>query len=85
MLGQNALLSFSDSQSIINLKNDPKIGRTLVQSKGLKNRFGDHCYLENCWTFYQGFYTMKQDYVIELPHLDDAPQTEYDKERSVLV
>ncbi|WP_275655199.1 hypothetical protein [Rodentibacter caecimuris] len=41
--------------------------------------------MENCWTTYQGFYTTKQDYVIELPHLDEATQTEYDKERSVLV
>ena len=37
---------------------------------------GDAWELENCWAFYQGFYSAKQDYSIEFPHLDDEPQDE---------
>ncbi|OOF69965.1 aminopeptidase PepB [Rodentibacter caecimuris] len=83
--GKNALLSFSGSQALIHLKNDLKIDRTLVQKAARKLRgqgikdvelVGESWNLETCWAFYQGFYTAKQDYAIEFPHLDDEPQAE---------
>lgn len=81
--GKNALLSFSNDQAWlhINTKND----RTLIQKGARKLRgqgikevelIGDDWDLENCWAFYQGFYTAKQDYTLEFPHLDDEPQAE---------
>lgn len=81
--GKNALLSFSNDQAWlhINTKND----RTLIQKGARKLRgqgikevelIGNDWDLENCWAFYQGFYTAKQDYTLEFPHLDDEPQAE---------
>ena len=81
--GKNALLSFSNDQAWlhINTKND----RTLIQKGARKLRgqgikevelIGNDWDLENCWAFYQGFYTAKQDYTLEFPHLDDDPQAE---------
>ncbi len=37
---------------------------------------GENWDLETCWAFYQGFYSAKQDYAVEFPTLDDAPQAE---------
>ncbi len=81
--GKNALLSFSNDQVWlhINTKND----RALIQKAARKLRgqgikevelIGNDWDLENCWAFYQGFYTAKQDYTLEFPHLDDEPQAE---------
>ena len=81
--GKNALLSFSNDQAWlhINTKND----RTLIQKGARKLRgqgikevelIGNDWDLENCWAFYQGFYTAKQDYTLEFPHLDDESQAE---------
>lgn len=81
--GKNALLSFSNDQAWlhINTKND----RTLIQKGARKLRgqgikevelIGNDWDLENCWAFYQGFYTAKQDYTLEFPYLDDEPQAE---------
>ncbi len=62
-----------------------KIDRTLVQQaarklrgQGIKNveLVGEEWDLEFCWAFYQGFYTAKQDYGIEFPHLDHDLQDE---------
>ncbi|SPY32519.1 peptidase B [Pasteurella canis] len=81
--GKNALLSFNDDQAIIHVPLN--IDRTLVQKAARKLRaqgikdvelVGENWDLESCWAFYQGFYTAKQDYALEFPHLDDEPQAE---------
>ena len=81
--GKNAIVSFHHEQAVIHLKNDEKIDRTLVQKAARKLRTqgisevelsGDKWRIEYCWAFYQGFYTAKQDYSIEFPHLDDDAQ-----------
>lgn len=83
--GREALLSFNQNQAIIHLENEEKINRTLAQRAARKLRgqgikevelVGDNWDLALCWAFYQGFYTAKQDYAIEFPHLDDEPQNE---------
>lgn len=81
--GKNAIVSFHHEQAVIHLKNDEKIDCTLVQKAARKLRTqgisevelsGDKWRVEYCWAFYQGFYTAKQDYSIEFPHLDDDAQ-----------
>lgn len=81
--GKKALLSFNDNQAIIHLSE--KSDRTLIQKAARKLRnqgindvelLGDEWDMENCWAFYQGFYTAKQDYAIEFPHLEDEYQDE---------
>lgn len=83
--GKNAILSFDSNKATIHLKNNEKTDRTLVQQAARKLRgqgikdvelVGEGWDLEFCWAFYQGFYTAKQDYGIEFPHLDDEPQDE---------
>ena len=83
--GKNAILSFDSNKATIHLKNNQKTDRTLVQQAARKLRgqgikdvelVGEGWDLEFCWAFYQGFYTVKQDYGIEFPHLDDEPQDE---------
>ncbi|OOF56599.1 aminopeptidase PepB [Rodentibacter myodis] len=83
--GKNAILSFNGDEAVIHLKNNEKNDRTLVQRAARKLRgqgikdvelIGDEWDLDFCWAFYQGFYTAKQDYSIEFPHLDDEPQDE---------
>lgn len=83
--GKNAILSFNAAQATIHLKNDEKNDCTLIQRAARKLRgqgikevelIGEEWDLESCWAFYQGFYTAKQDYAIEFPHLDDEPQDE---------
>ena len=83
--GKNAILSFDSNKATIHLKNNEKTDRTLVQQAARKLRgqgikdvelVGEGWDLEFCWAFYQGFYTVKQDYGIEFPHLDDEPQDE---------
>ncbi|WP_373100713.1 MULTISPECIES: aminopeptidase PepB [Pasteurellaceae] len=83
--GNNALLSFADNQAVIHVKNDEKNDRTLIQKAARKLRgqgikevelIGEQWELEHCWAFYQGFYSAKQDYTIEFPHLADEPQAE---------
>ncbi|WP_040975767.1 aminopeptidase PepB [Necropsobacter massiliensis] len=83
--GSGALLSFSDNQAVIHVKSDEKTDRTLIQKAARKLRgqgikavdlVGEQWGLEFCWAFYQGFYTAKQDYSVEFPHLDDEPQAE---------
>ena len=83
--GKNAILSFNQDQAVIHLKDDEKLNLVLVQKAARKLRgqgikdvelVGDAWELENCWAFYQGFYSAKQDYSIEFPHLDDEPQDE---------
>lgn len=81
--GQNALLSFQNDQAVIHVKALSE--RLAVQKAARKLRgqnikdvelVGDNWDLENCWAFYQGFYTAKQDYALEFPTLDDEPQAE---------
>ena len=84
--GKNAVLSFNqEQQAVIHLKEDEKSNLALVQKAARKLRsqgirdvelVGEAWQLENSWAFYQGFYTAKQDYSIEFPHLDDEPQDE---------
>ena len=83
--GKNAILSFNQDQAVIHLKDDEKSNLVLVQKAARKLRgqgikdvelVGEAWELENCWAFYQGFYSAKQDYSIEFPHLDDEPQDE---------
>lgn len=83
--GEKTILSFNDKQATIHLQNNEKTDRTLIQRAARKLRnigiqevelLGDNWALESCWAFYQGFYTAKQDYSIEFPHLDDEPQDE---------
>lgn len=84
--GKNAVLSFNqEQQAVIHLKEDDKSNLVLVQKAARKLRsqgirdvelVGEAWQLENSWAFYQGFYTAKQDYSIEFPHLDDEPQDE---------
>ncbi|VGM96275.1 Peptidase B [uncultured Avibacterium sp.] len=84
--GENALLSFSNDEGTVHLKqNSTNSDRTLIQKAARKLRnqgikevelVGENWDLENCWAFYQGFYSAKQDYAIEFPHLDDEPQAE---------
>lgn len=83
--GKGALLSFNAEQAIIHLKNNEKTDNSLIQraARQLRNQgikdvvlFGEFWDLEKCWAFYQGFYTAKQDYSVEFPHLEDEPQNE---------
>lgn len=78
--GKNPLLSFSDNQATIHLENSEKSDRTLIQKAARKLRgqgiddvelVGNDWSLENCWAFYQGFYTAKQDWAVEFPELGD--------------
>jgi len=72
--GKNAILSFNQDQNLVLVQ---KAARKL-RGQGIKDveLVGDAWKLENCWAFYQGFYSAKQDYSIEFPHLDDEPQDE---------
>ncbi|MFZ7267063.1 aminopeptidase PepB [Avibacterium avium] len=84
--GENALLSFANDEGTVHLKqNSTNSDRILIQKAARKLRnqgikevelVGENWDLENCWAFYQGFYSAKQDYAIEFPHLDDEPQAE---------
>ncbi|THA01497.1 aminopeptidase PepB [Rodentibacter pneumotropicus] len=83
--GRNAIVSFNGEEAIIHLKNNEKNDRTLVQRAARKLRgqgikdvelVGEEWNLEFCWAFYQGFYTAKQDYAIEFPHLEHDLQDE---------
>ncbi|HBO37735.1 MAG TPA: aminopeptidase PepB, partial [Pasteurellaceae bacterium] len=74
--GKNALLSFVENQAVIHFKQNSD--RTLIQKAARKLRgqgindvelVGKKWDLENCWAFYQGFYTAKQNYAIEFPEL----------------
>ncbi|EJS88208.1 aminopeptidase B, partial [Pasteurella multocida subsp. multocida str. Anand1_buffalo] len=49
-----------------------------LRGQGIKDVVlaGENWDLETCWAFYQGFYSAKQDYAVEFPTLDDAPQAE---------
>ncbi|OOF42980.1 aminopeptidase PepB [Rodentibacter rarus] len=83
--GKSAILSFHGDEAVIHLKNNEKNDRTLVQRAARKLRgqgikevelVGEEWNLDFCWAFYQGFYTAKQDYAIEFPHLDHDLQDE---------
>lgn len=79
--GENAPLSFNRNQAVIHLsKNNENFDRTLVQKAARKLRgqgikeavlSGENWNLENCWAFYQGFYTAKQDWTVEFPELGE--------------
>ena len=66
--GKNAILSFNQDQAVIHLKDDEKSNLVLVQKAARKLRgqgikdvelVGEAWELENCWAFYQGFYSAK--------------------------
>lgn len=79
--GKNALISFHQDQATIHLSQldeHQKVQKAARQlrGQGIKDveLIGEHWDLANCWAFYQGFYTAKQDYAIEFPHLADEVQ-----------
>ena len=84
--GENAPLSFNDNQAVIHLsKNNENFDRTLVQKAARKLRgqgikeavlSGENWNLENCWAFYQGFYSAKQDWAVEFPELGEEDHEE---------
>ncbi|VEH66020.1 peptidase B [Rodentibacter pneumotropicus] len=49
-----------------------------LRGQGIKDveLVGEEWNLDFCWAFYQGFYTAKQDYSIEFPHLEHDLQDE---------
>lgn len=76
--GKKALLSFHGEQATIHFSS--KSDRTLLQKAARKLRgqgindvelVGNDWTLENCWAFYQGFYTAKQDWAVEFPELGE--------------
>ena len=83
--GKNAILSFNDNRAVIHIKNSAPADLVIIQRAARKLRgqgikeielSGLEWKLENCWAFYQGFYTAKDDYSIEFPELDDEAQDE---------
>ncbi|PJG85785.1 aminopeptidase PepB [Conservatibacter flavescens] len=76
--GQNALISFTNNVATVHVKcqNDrlslQKAARKL-RGQGIKSAqlTGNNWTLEQCWAFYQGFYTPKQDFEIEFPELEE--------------
>ncbi|VEI57277.1 peptidase B [Pasteurella multocida] len=81
--GQNAILSFQNDQAVIHIKSLSDCLAVQKAARKLRGQnikdvelIGDNWDLENCWAFYQGFYSAKQDYALEFPVLDDEPQAE---------
>ncbi|MDH3001869.1 aminopeptidase PepB [Pasteurella multocida] len=81
--GKNALLSFHQTQATIHVtdysaRNTVQKAARKLRGQGIKDVVlaGESWDLETCWAFYQGFYSAKQDYAVEFPTLDDAPQAE---------
>ncbi|MBE2894193.1 aminopeptidase PepB [Spirabiliibacterium falconis] len=77
--GESAVLSFDNQGAHIHLLE----GNTSIQTAARRLRgqhindvelAGDNWDLSRCWAFYQGFYSAKQDFGIEFPHLEDAEQ-----------
>ncbi|EJS84564.1 aminopeptidase B [Pasteurella multocida subsp. multocida str. P52VAC] len=80
---KNALLSFHQAQATIHVtdysaRNTVQKAARKLRGQGIKDVVlaGENWDLETCWAFYQGFYSAKQDYAVEFPTLDDAPQAE---------
>lgn len=74
--GKNAVISFTGDNAVIHIKAEND--RTSVQKAARKLRAqnikdvelsGELWNVENCWAFYQGFYTAKQDFSVEFPEL----------------
>ncbi|TCP95095.1 aminopeptidase B [Cricetibacter osteomyelitidis] len=73
--GKNALVSFAEDKATVHIK--AKSDRTSVQKAARKLRgqgikdveLTGNWDIEQCWAFYQGFYTAKQDENIEFPEL----------------
>lgn len=81
---ENAFLTFNNQQAIIH-KTSEILPRTLVQKSARKLRgqgikdaelVGDGWNLENCWAFYQGFYSAKQDFTVAFPTLTEQDNAE---------
>ncbi|MCK3658651.1 aminopeptidase PepB [Pasteurellaceae bacterium Pebbles2] len=79
--GENSFLTFQQDQAVVHCaKKSGIFDRTLVQKAARKLRglgiksvelVGSLWNAENCWAFYQGFYTAKQDFTVEFPELDE--------------
>ncbi|MBE2898254.1 aminopeptidase PepB [Pasteurellaceae bacterium 20609_3] len=77
--GKGALLSFNNKGAQIHFNGENHAIQTAarrLRSQGINEveLAGTAWDLPRCWAFYQGFYTAKQDFGIEFPHLDDEQQ-----------
>lgn len=79
--GESAVISFDHDIAKIHFgeqKSHRKIQQAArklrVQGINEVELDGKHWNLNSCWAFYQGFYTAKQNFVVEFPTLDDAEQ-----------
>lgn len=77
--GKGALLSFSSKGAQIHFNGELQAIQTVarrLRGQGIDDveLAGSAWDLSRCWAFYQGFYTAKQDFCIEFPHLDDEQQ-----------
>ena len=81
--GEKALISFNEDKATLHLTDFSD--RTSIQkaARKLQNQgisdvslSGEGWQLESCWAFYQGFYTAKQEYGIQFPHLEHDLQDE---------
>ncbi|MBE2896566.1 aminopeptidase PepB [Pasteurellaceae bacterium HPA106] len=77
--GKEALLSFNSKGAHIHFNNELQTIQTAarrLRGQGINDveLAGSAWDLPRCWAFYQGFYSAKQDFSIEFPHLDDAEQ-----------
>lgn len=78
--GKNALLSFNDNVTTIHSEKS-ELDKIQQAAKQLRTQgihevelVGKEWGLVECWRFYQGFYTAKQDFAIEFPRLEDEEQ-----------
>lgn len=76
--GKNALLSFQNNTTSIHITSSIDSLSIQKAARKLRNQnissvklIGEYWNLENCWAFYQGFYTAKQNYNIDFPELTD--------------
>lgn len=84
--GNNALLTFSNNQAVVHLKSISdsvsvqKAARKL-SNQGIKTPklIGEGWSLENCWAFYQGFYSAKNQSQICFPTLIESDKEDLEK------
>ncbi|NBI12321.1 aminopeptidase PepB [[Haemophilus] felis] len=75
--GKNALLSFNQEQATVHLKSINDGGAIQRAARKLRAQginqvslIGEDWNLDNCWHFYQGFYSAKLDFQIHFPEQD---------------
>lgn len=80
--GKAAILSFSADEAIIHLQQANDYQRVQQAARKLRGQGIDDVELvgdwdlEQCWAFYQGFYSAKNTYAIEFPHLEGDDEAE---------